>query len=51
MHKLKWLAGLLALLLLLLVAWGALIEPYQLDLEVQTAVVPGLPPAWGSASA
>jgi uncharacterized protein len=46
MHKLKWLAGLLALLLVLLLAWGALIEPYQLDLEVQTAVVPGLPPAW-----
>lgn len=37
--------GLITLLVILL-AWGTLVEPRQLDVEEETAVVPHLPPEW-----
>jgi predicted MPP superfamily phosphohydrolase len=36
----------LAILLLLVLVWGVAIEPYQVDIENQTAVIPNLPPEW-----
>jgi uncharacterized protein len=42
----KWIfAGLLIVFLMLLI-WGALIEPYLLDIEEETAVIPNLPSGW-----
>jgi uncharacterized protein len=42
----KWIfAGLLIVFLMLLI-WGALIEPYLLDVEEEAAVIPNLPSGW-----
>jgi uncharacterized protein len=42
----KWIfVGLLIVFVLLLI-WGALIEPYLLDVEEETAVIPNLPSGW-----
>jgi uncharacterized protein len=42
----KWIfVGLLIVFVLLLI-WGALIEPYLLDVEEETAVIPNLPSSW-----
>lgn len=41
-----WIGGLILLLILALVAYGALIEPYQIDIQEETAVIPGLPASW-----
>lgn len=45
-QKLGWIGiGILSLVLLLL-AWGVLIEPRWIDTEEETALVPGLPAEW-----
>lgn len=47
MTVLKWIGGVLLAVLLLLVLWGALIEPrFLLDVQSYEAEVPGLPPEW-----
>ena len=46
-NKKKWLwaIGAIPLVLIVLIIWG-LIEPYRLDDEEETAVIPNLPTAW-----
>lgn len=44
-HKIAWFLGAIPLALFALIAWG-LTEPYILDQEEETAVVPNLPAAW-----
>lgn len=44
-NKLLWGIAAIPLLLLFLIAWG-FIEPYILDDEEETAIIPNLPTAW-----
>lgn len=42
----RWVVGIILGLLAVLLLWGGLIEPYLIDVEEETAVIPNLPSEW-----